>query len=436
VLPGVFSLWIDAYAHDPSHFLMLGSMVVVLILLGVGLGRNIEDRMERVWRQADPAKASKSQRVITALAILLAIGAIFQDFLPASWPGQQFLKDHISGSMKIILASTLVALFTPARLVYHLRTWWVYRGAVRGLKLYLLPFFLAVGLAALGLLFGSHLIFSVEESFGRVCQESSAIAQAPTRMDKENQGLSACPVATVASCDPQDTVPSCSNGRIVSCGEGAAVCETRTKPNCNPSHGQCDYKVPVCHVNASRPGAAPIVQVSGVAFCPSSCEVRPNAIDKAVHHIDNQLDISSVCKATGIWLEQGQPYRIVVAAPGPKDANPWKAGGTEVSTRGLETNNLLFSQRLWQIFKWPLKRHLFVEPYKVIARVGSTGTDERVLEPGDNPKSNSLDLTFAPKRSGELFLYVNDAVWFPQRYWRSFYRDNVGKATIEIRRAE
>jgi type VI secretion system (T6SS) phospholipase Tle1-like effector len=433
VLPGVFSLWIDAYARDPSHFIVLGSLVAVLILLGVKLGRTIEDKMERVWRQADPANVSKSQAVITALVIVLAIAAIFHDRLPASWLGQQFLKDHISLSMKIILASTLVALFTPAFLVYHLRTWGGYRAAVRGLKLYLLPFFLAVGLAALGLLFGSHLIFSVEESFGRVCQESSAIASAS---DKENQGLSACPVATVASCGPQDAVPFCSNGRVVSCGEGTPVCETRIKPNCDPAHGKCDFKVPVCHVNGSRLGAAPNVQVSGVAFCPSSCEVRPNAIDMAVHHIDNQLEIGSICKATGIWLEQGQPYRILVAAPGPKDANAWKVGHMEVSTRGLETNKLSLSERLWQIFKWPLKRHLFVEPYKVIARVGSTGTDERVLEASDNPKSNSLDLTFAPKRSGELFLYVNDAVWFPGRYWRHFYRDNVGKATIEVRRAE
>jgi hypothetical protein len=435
VLPGMFSPWIDAYARDPSHFVVLGLLVVALILVGVGLGGTIEDRMERVWRASVPAKPSKGRTVIAVLAVVVAMFSIVHERLPASWPGQPFLTDHISLSVKIILASMVVALFTPAFLVYHLRTLPAYRGAVRGLKLYVLPFFLALGIVLLGLLFGSHLIFSVEESFGRVCQESSAIAQASTRSGKENQGLAACPVATVATCGAQDPVPSCSGGRVVSCAEGAPVCETRIKPGCDPAHGTCAYKVPVCQVTGSAPGVTPS-RATGVAFCPSSCEIRPNAIDKAVRRPDNQLDIGSVCKPTGIWLEQGEPYRITVIAPKQKDPNGWKARGLEVSTRGLNTNQLSFDERLRQIFKWPLKRHLFVEPYKVIARVGSTGTDERVLEPGDNPKSNDLDLTFSPKRSGELFLYVNDSVWAPGRFWRWFYKDNVGTATIEVRRAE
>jgi len=434
VLPGMFALWIDAYARDPSHFVVLGTLVVTLILLGVSLGGTIEDRMERVWRAGTPPKTSSSRPFAIALVTIVGLFAIFHESLPASWPGQAFLKQYVTLSVKIILAGTLIALYMPAPLVYHLRTLPLYRNSVRWLKLYILPFILALGMVVLGVLFGSHLIFGVEESFGRVCQESSAIAQAPTRSAKENQGLAACPVATVATCDLRDSAPSCSGGRAVSCAEGVPVCETRTKPGCDPAHGVCDYKAPVCRVTGSGPGAPP--RATGVAFCPSSCEVRPNATDRAVHHPDNQFDIGSVCKATGIWLEQGEPYRISVLAPKPGDPNGWKAGGVEISTRGIDTRKLSFDQRLWQIFRWPLKRHLFVEPYKVIARVGSTGTDERVLEPGDNPKSNNLDLTFSPRRSGELFLYVNDAVWAPGRFWRWFYDDNAGKATIEVRRAE
>ncbi|UGY20143.1 hypothetical protein HAP48_0023400 [Bradyrhizobium septentrionale] len=57
-----------------------------------------------------------------------------------------------------------------------------------------------------------------------------------------------------------------------------------------------------------------------------------------------------------------------------------------------------------------LKRHLFVQPFKVVARVGSTGSDETVLEPDDNIKSNNLDVVITPRRDGELFLYVNDSI--------------------------
>lgn len=80
-----------------------------------------------------------------------------------------------------------------------------------------------------------------------------------------------------------------------------------------------------------------------------------------------------------------------------------------------------------------MKRHLFVEPFKVIVRVGSTGNDERVLEAGDNPKSNNLEAVVIPKRSGELFFYVNDSVWFLD--WDRYYKDNSGSAIIAVSRA-
>lgn len=77
---------------------------------------------------------------------------------------------------------------------------------------------------------------------------------------------------------------------------------------------------------------------------------------------------------------------------------------------------------------------MFVEPFKVVARVGSTGNDERVLEPSDNPKSNNLEVIVTPRRDGELFLYVNDAVWADD--WTRFYKDNSGSATIAVSRAD
>ena len=99
--------------------------------------------------------------------------------------------------------------------------------------------------------------------------------------------------------------------------------------------------------------------------------------------------------------------------------------------RGLILNLL---DRFWQVIYWPLKRHLFVVPFKVIARVGSTGNDERILEPNDNPKSNNLEAIVIPRRDGELFLYVNDAVWAHD--WTTFYKDNSGSATIAVSRAD
>jgi hypothetical protein len=188
----------------------------------------------------------------------------------------------------------------------------------------------------------------------------------------------------------------------------------------------------------ATPGSPAGTKASGFAICPSACEVRPNAIDAALKHPDNVFNISSVCKATGIMVEQGLKYQIKINAPGPKSASPWKNGDVVVSPRGVDPATLTFADRLWQVLYWPLKRQLFVQPFKVIARIGSTGSDETVLEPDDDIRSNNLDVVITPKRDGELFLYVNDSVWGldSQKKGSNFYKNNSGQATIEVRQID
>jgi hypothetical protein len=423
-LPSALSLWIEAYARDPSHFVVLGLLVVLLIWLGVTLGTKIEERMERVWRQFPGAGMSKGEIALRAIGGLLALYAIFHNCLPSSLPGQQLLDDHVNNWVKGILASALVALFLPPWLVLHLRSLQLYRDSVRGIKLYILPFVFALSFLSIGYFLTNHLVFSVRDSFGYGCEDSGV-----------EEGIAACSSASVATCGKDDVIPVCSNGRPVSCGEGIAICEPRKARNCESS--DCNYRVPVCRLAKPpiSPGSPETTKVSGFAICPSACEVRPNATDVALKHADNVLDTKSVCKATGITLERGVKYKISIAAPGPKSPSPWKDGDTVVSTRGPDTSTMSFADRLRQIVYWPLKRHLFVQPFKVFARVGSTGSDETVLEPDNDKRSNNLDVVITPRRDGELFLYVNDSIWAldNQKDGSNFYNDNSGKATIEVR---
>jgi len=425
-LPGALSLWIEAYARDPSHFVVLGSLVVLMIWLGVRLGTKIEERMERIWRQYGPARMSTAEIAVRGVGGGVALFAIFHSLLPHNWPMQQFLDDHINGWVKAILASMLVALFLPPGIVLHLRSWWLYRKSVRDLKLYLLPTFFAASFVVIACLLTNHLVFSVRDSFGYVCEESGV-----------NEGVAACLTASVAACGPRDTVPTCSGGRAVTCGEGTPVCEPRVNPDCDPRHrSDCKLPVPICHVAApGTPGSASITRASGFAICPSACEVRPNATDAALKHPDNVFNIASVCKPTGIKVEQGLKYQIKINAPEPKSDAPWKNGDVAVSPRGVDPSTLTFADRLRQVVYWPLKRQLFIQPFKVIARVGSTGSDETVLEPDDDKRSNNLDVVITPKRDGELFLYVNDSIWAldSQKGGSNFYKDNFGQATIEVR---
>jgi hypothetical protein len=210
-----------------------------------------------------------------------------------------------------------------------------YRFFVRSVKLFILPLFLAVSFYALALLFGSHLAFSIENSFGMVCQTSKNIAD-KSDADKPNQGLEACPAATVASCHTGQ--PTCPDNRVVSCLEGTASCERRVRPRseCDPMKRNCEYRVPVCKTAAGNPpsgNSPPALQSSGFAICPSSCEIRPNAVDLKDKQIDNILSTKTVCKGTGIWLEQGQKYRVRITAPAPGSADAWKDGDIPVSTR-------------------------------------------------------------------------------------------------------
>jgi hypothetical protein len=440
VLPGAASIWVDSYARDPSHFLVLGFLVVLLIWLGVWLGGKIEDRMERVWRVSQPATGSKTDIVVGISAATVAAYVIGHAYLP-SWlqlpdAGQQFLTSHVSTSVIIILIATVVALLTPSRLVYHLRSAWMYRSSIRVLKLYLLPFGFALGFIAFALLFGSHLVFSIEEANGQTCKSSRNITLALANPNKKigNQGVGACVSASVASCSGEGVQPTCSNRREVFCGEDqTAICEKKHKVGCDDRNENCAYYMPVCRIqNPLEPGKNLSYRIAGPATCPAACDVAPIGVTRKV------LDISRLCHGTGVWLEEGQRYLVTLSSPDPDDSDyhdtAWKDRDITVSPRGEVTSGLPAGQRLVELLKWPLKRHLFVDPFKVIARVGTVGSDERVLEPDDDPKSTKLEVQIRPKRSGELFLYVNESVWGWPGLRDYFYKDNSGKARITVQR--
>jgi len=220
-----------------------------------------------------------------------------QDRLPPT--RRRFLATHGrtihlgTAPVSAILVCTLLALYTPPFLVKYLRNAALYRYSVRSVKMIILPLLFAVSFYALALLFGSHLAFSIEDSFGMVCPTSRNIADKPDA-EKPNQGLEACPAATVASCHTGP--PTCDGGRVVSCLEGTATCELRIRPaiKCNPRARNCEYRVPVCKKAATvQPTNASPASV-GFAICPSSCEIRPNTVDHVTKNIDNLLRTDSV----------------------------------------------------------------------------------------------------------------------------------------------
>src|SRR6266446_5472669 len=64
LLPSVASRWVNAYARDPGRFLIAASWVALLILYGSVLGRQITDRMRRLWNEAFLGRPDKANRAI------------------------------------------------------------------------------------------------------------------------------------------------------------------------------------------------------------------------------------------------------------------------------------------------------------------------------------------------------------------------------------
>lgn len=147
------------------------------------------------------------------------------------------------------------------------------------------------------------------------------------------------------------------------------------------------------------------------------CLCDPNATPAA-------FDTRSPYWPTGQQLEAGRRYRITVTPEG------WKDGGLDVaSPQGFETARLPW----WAYPALLFRRHLFVEWYRPIARIGAYGNDETPLDL--QPTSTSptrYEAEIEARTSGRLYLYVNDGALPFSWLWAPFYANNSGRAEVGI----
>lgn len=176
--------------------------------------------------------------------------------------------------------------------------------------------------------------------------------------------------------------------------------------------------------------------VSHVAFyledaAGATCTRTPNAKALPTAHTSEQLTFTPdhLCWASGIQLSAGTRYVISI-----EQAGPWQDGSYTTHLGGYEITSLPGLLLRAQMFALtPLRRVLLRPWFRVIARVGEAGTDEYFLDPDWNQPLASvtrLDVPVRPNRSGELYLYVNEAV-LPVRmdHW---YRNNRGSAKVTV----
>jgi uncharacterized protein (DUF2235 family) len=132
-----------------------------------------------------------------------------------------------------------------------------------------------------------------------------------------------------------------------------------------------------------------------------------------------------VCKATGVVLEQGQTYAVRVELP----AGGWSNGGLFGRTPRVDTTAGFSSgdEGAAFLFALPFRRVLTVRWFVPIARIGMHLAEYHPLD--------QEAVTITPRRSGQLFLFVNDAIP-PWPLWSHSYMNNTGgSATVTITRA-
>jgi type VI secretion system (T6SS) phospholipase Tle1-like effector len=139
----------------------------------------------------------------------------------------------------------------------------------------------------------------------------------------------------------------------------------------------------------------------------------------------------SLCGGTMVALIEGESYSITISQIG-----RWQDGSQETTLRGFSLSDIHnWYQRVLFALALPLRRVLFHRWSRVIARVGAVGSYEEFIDPDPVPAPQSVaSARFRLGRSGELFLYVNEAVLPIPGFERLFYKNNEGVAGVRVRR--
>jgi len=163
-----------------------------------------------------------------------------------------------------------------------------------------------------------------------------------------------------------------------------------------------------------------------------------------------------LCTSTGLEVEKGATYRLHITIPA---GDPWTDSGRPAGPNGVPPKEVSLPMTAGVL----LRRHLGQPWLKPMAKIGVSGRDEYPLDPlpslaldefltkarsksridtcsntpADVPNRSPEDKAFTTeivaRSSGELFLYLNDAIFLPVKT-KLFYCNNEGSAHVTVER--
>jgi hypothetical protein len=135
------------------------------------------------------------------------------------------------------------------------------------------------------------------------------------------------------------------------------------------------------------------------------------------------MQTSSVCNATGMKVTRGETYRITLSL-----GQPWLDDKIPTNPNGFDHRQAAWSQ----LPGVPYRRLIWSNWFATILRVGGPGLEEHLLDLIEE-KTGVWTATFEPRGSGEVFLYVNDAViGLPWVYGLFYWSNNHGTADVKL----
>jgi len=147
-------------------------------------------------------------------------------------------------------------------------------------------------------------------------------------------------------------------------------------------------------------------------------------LDERAEEVDLAIDSLITLVVTDPW-EDGHTF---------DESNAGKAKGIE---KGIETDpqGFGFDKMRWQMaLGLPIRRLAGSNWFATVLRIGNRGFGETVLpfERSGSPAATSYTATFRARKSGELFVYVNDSVIGIPGYVDTFYKNNKGTADVML----
>ena len=149
--------------------------------------------------------------------------------------------------------------------------------------------------------------------------------------------------------------------------------------------------------------------------------------NKETHDAHAKFTTKEVCWRTGCILNEGLRYRIRLTTDG-----NWPDGTDRADVELSASKWRHYAAALQKHAAALLKRWWTESWFKPIARINSLGNDEYVLNPVDPYARQVFGAEIEARSSGELFIYVNDAVLMVPGWSDLFYSNNTGEAEVDV----